>query len=100
MKSLNTIFFLIALLLGGRIHAQSETLTVKMLPGENWWGGLDNPHAWPLTENGGHYTFPMDENTDAAMDFNTESYSNNCVQVGRRMRMLYSALLAEFVCNL
>ena len=79
MKYLNTIFTLILLLIGGTLHAQVESLTVKMLPGEKWWGGLDNPHAWQLNENGGHYTFPMDESTKAAMDFNTESYGNNCV---------------------
>ena len=79
MKSLKTIFLLFLLLLGGNFQALSENLTVTMLPGEKWWGGLDNPHAWKLTESGGHYTFPMDETTDVAMDFTRETYSNNCV---------------------
>lgn len=79
MKPLKTAILLFALLLGGSFQALSENLTVTMLPGEKWWGGLDNPHAWKLTESGGHYTFPMDETTDVAMDFTRETYSNNCV---------------------
>ena len=79
MKPLKTAIVLFALLLGGSFQALSENLTVTMLPGEKWWGGLDNPHAWKLTESGGHYTFPMDETTDVAMDFTRETYSNNCV---------------------
>lgn len=69
MKPLKTAIVLFALLLGGSFQVLSENLTVTMLPGEKWWGGLDNPHAWKLTESGGHYTFPMDETTDVAMDF-------------------------------
>ena len=68
-----------ALIVCGVIHAQSHSLKVEMLSGEKWWGGLDNPRAGQLTDGGGSYTFPMDESTDAAMDFNKESYSNNCV---------------------
>lgn len=79
MKPLKTAIVLFALLLGGSFQVLSENLTVTMLPGEKWWGGLDNPHAWKLTESGGHYTFPMDETTDVAMDFTRETYSNNCV---------------------
>ena len=79
MKPLKTAIVLFALLLGGSFQALSENLTVTMLPGEKWWGGLDNPHAWKLTESGGHYTFPMDEATDVTMDFTRETYSNNCV---------------------
>ena len=79
MKPLKTAIVLFALLLGGSFQVLSENLTVTMLPGEKWWGGLDNPHAWKLTESGGHYTFPMNETTDVAMDFTRETYSNNCV---------------------
>lgn len=79
MKPLKTAIVLFALLLGGSFQVLSENLTITMLPGEKWWGGLDNPHAWKLTESGGHYTFPMDETTDVAMDFTRETYSNNCV---------------------
>lgn len=79
MKSLKTVLLLFVLLLDGSFQALSENLTVSMLPGEKWWGGLDNPHAWKLIESGGHYTFPMDETTDVAMDFTRETYSNNCV---------------------
>ena len=79
MKPLKTAIVLFALLLGGSFQVLSENLTVTMLPGEKWWGGLDNPHAWKLTGSGGHYTFPMDETTDVAMDFTRETYSNNCV---------------------
>jgi len=81
MKTLKSIIapILISLLAITPLKAQVKTQEVNILSGECWWGGLDNPHACPLTENGGHYTFPMDENTDAAMDFNKESYNNNCV---------------------
>jgi len=77
MRSLRLWAVFVSLLLGGAAFAQPVTVT--MLPGEKWWGGLDNPHAWKLTQNGGQYTFPLDERTDVTLDFVQETYSNNCV---------------------
>ena len=58
---------------------QDDTFTVKMLPGECWWGAFDNPSAWKITEAGGIYSFPLDETMSFTADFRTDTYSNNCV---------------------
>lgn len=79
MKILKHLIFLTTLLVSGSVYAQSHNLTVRMLPGENWWGGMDNPEAWQIIEGGGNYSFPMGEDANAVMDFTVESYSNNCV---------------------
>lgn len=59
--------------------AQQNGLSVRMLPGECWWGGFDNPYAWQILQGGGHYTFPFDENTNVTADLARNTYSNNCV---------------------
>ena len=59
--------------------AQPDTFTVKMLPGEYWWGAFDNPSAWKINEAGGTYAFPLDATADFTVDFRTDTYSNNCV---------------------
>ena len=79
MNILKRILGMTALLIGGAVYAQTYSLEVQMLPGESWWGGMDNPHAWQILEAGGNYTFPMDERTVASMDFTHQTYSNNCV---------------------
>ena len=66
-----------SLLLCGAAFAQSETVT--MLPGERWWGGLDNPSAWKIIQDGGRYAFPLDASARVTLDFTQETYSNNCV---------------------
>lgn len=77
MKTVRLLFIGCALFLGGMAYSQS--LTVNMLPGERWWGGLDNPSAWKLIEENGSYSFPFDESTCLSLDFTRETYSNNCV---------------------
>ena len=57
----------------------NNSFTVKMLPGECWWGAFDNPSAWKITEAGGNYAFPLDETMNFTADFRTDTYSNNCV---------------------
>jgi alpha-glucosidase len=54
-----------------------DSFTVKMLPGECWWGALDNPSSWRLSEV--PYSFPFDRATSIEADFRTDNYSNNCV---------------------
>ena len=60
MKTLKSIIapILISLLAITPLKAQVKTLEVNILSGECWWGGLDNPHACPLTENGGSLHVP------------------------------------------
>ena len=58
---------------------QQDSLTVKMLPGEYWWGAFDNPSSWQITEPGGHYAFPFDSTMQFKVDFRSGTYSNNCV---------------------
>ncbi len=77
MKLLRLPFICFALFLCNASFAQS--LTVKMLPGEYWWGGLDNPRAWKIQESTGDYSFPFDDSTVIGLDFTAETYSNNCV---------------------
>ena len=100
MKTIRKIFTLIAVLVSGAVHAQTHTLTVQMLPGESWWGGMDNPYAWQILEAGGNYTFPMNATTVAVFDFTKETYGNNCVPffVSTAGRYIWceSPLKAEF----
>lgn len=77
MKSLRLLLLAAAAFLCG--GAAAQTLTVKMLPGECWWGGLDNPRAWKIQQAAGDYSFPFTESSSLSMDFTTETYSNNCV---------------------
>ena len=55
------------------------SFTVKMLPGEYWWGAFDNPSSWRITEKGGSYSFPFDASDAFEADFRLDNYSNNCV---------------------
>ena len=56
-----------------------DTFTVKMLPGECWWGAFDNPSVWQILEAGGNYAFPFDETMDFTAELRSETYGNNCV---------------------
>ena len=51
-------------------------LTVQMLPGEAWWGAMDNPSCWKIQEP---YAFPFTGEMTLTLDFRSETYSNNCV---------------------
>ena len=51
-------------------------LKVKLLPGEAWWGAMDNPSAWQVQ---GNYTFPFTAENSFEMDFRQETYGNNTV---------------------
>ena len=55
---------------------RQNNLIVEMLPGETWWGGLDNPNSWQIN---GEYSFPFDASMEFDLDFNTYNYSNNIV---------------------
>lgn len=76
MRLLRLTFVLIVLHVCGIIHAQSYNLTVQMLPGEKWWGVIDNPDRWGIE---GKYGFPFDESMAFFMDFTANSYGNNVV---------------------
>ena len=76
MKKIPVILSLALLLLS---CAATDTLTVKMLPGECWWGAFDNPSSWKLQEDGIAYSFPFDEASSFETDFRIESFNNNCV---------------------
>ncbi len=87
----------VLLLLGTTALAQPYTLTVDMLPGEVWWGGIDNPDAWKVK---GDYAFPFDESMDFEIDLDETSYSNNAVPffVSTKGRYIWSdaAFKAKF----
>ena len=68
-----------AALLAMACSQNPNELSVKLLPGEAWWGAMDNPQAWQVTEAGGHYEFPFTEGQAFEMDFRAETYGNNCV---------------------
>ena len=70
------ILFLLALCMPALVPAQ--TLSVQMLQGETWWGGIDNPDAW-LINLTGNYAFPFDDSMEFSMDLGSSSYSNNTV---------------------
>lgn len=55
-----------------------DSFTVKMLPGECWWGAFDNPSSWRLPQDG-IYSFPFNEESSFEADLRTDNYSNNCV---------------------
>ena len=55
------------------------SFTVKMLPGEYWWGAFDNPSSWRLSEGDNVYSFPFSAESSFEADFRCENYSNNCV---------------------
>ena len=59
--------------------AGPQPFSVKMLPGEYWWGAFDNPSSWRLTEAGGVYSFPFNADASFDADFRVDNYSNNCV---------------------
>ena len=56
--------------------SQQDCLKVKMLPGETWWGGLDNTSHWRVE---GECSLPFDETMNFTLDFRENSYSNNTV---------------------
>lgn len=68
-----------ALMLAACAQPKTHELTVNLLPGEAWWGAMDNPSAWQVTEAGGNYGFPFTEGQSFEMDFRAESFGNNCV---------------------
>ena len=84
------IYLSVALL--GWACAAPDGCTVKMLPGEYWWGAFDNPSSWRITECGGAYAFPFDATSDFDADLRRENYSNNCVPflVSSRGRYIWS----------
>lgn len=53
-----------------------NVLEVRLLPGEAWWGAMDNPSAWQIE---GPYSFPFALGQSFEMDFFKETYNNNCV---------------------
>ena len=68
----------IALALCVPVLMSAQTLSVQMLPGEKWWGGIDNPDSWELKLQD-DYAFPFDETTSITIDLRETSYSNNAV---------------------
>ena len=56
----------------------AQTLSVRMLPGEVWWGATDNPDSGQIKLTG-DYTFPFDDTMEFCMDFRNETYDNNAV---------------------
>jgi len=52
-------------------RSADNTLSLKMLPGEKWWGGISCFDRVPMT--------PYGENTTATLDLLAENYSNQAV---------------------
>ena len=59
--------------------SEPDSLTVRMLPQECWWGAFDNPSSWKLEAEGEAYGFPFDATMSFQADFRNDNYSNNCV---------------------
>ena len=76
MKSIHRIIVLIAVVCFAACTSNPNQIKVVILPGEAWWGAMDNPSSWKL---GDGYSFPFTEGQNVEMDFRTETYSNNCV---------------------
>jgi len=70
----------------------SRPFTVKMLPGEYWWGAFDNPSSWRMEMAGDVCHFPFDASVSFEADLRKENYSNNCVPflVSSRGRYIWS----------
>ena len=70
-----TLISALILLLAATVCFAENSLKVKMLPGERWWGGIDCFQA----RGGSLITAPYNESTELSLDLGWDNYSNQAV---------------------